>query len=242
VSGIAPLFARLYRYRLSHAQRAVLQAMAEHSSDGQEMFASIERIAAYTGLSARRVQQVLHGQPAVRFAPADPPLRVEARPARRAVPGLIELGVLALLKPANTESRRPATYRIDESKLQVDPRTASYTSRQRVFERASAEKELERWIEHNRSAFDALIQRMALAREAAVGSHHSEAEWLMHDLVLAKKYGLSERLARCAFGPKPKPDPRVPVPPSRVPAEQLQFDSQEEKPCAQAVENSSYLV
>lgn len=96
--GRPPLRARLCWYDLDVIQHAVLLAMVEHESAGQRVFASIARIAAYAKVSERHVYRVI-GQ-------------------------LRSRGVLIQVKPAT--SRMPATYYIDETKMEIDPRMRIY--------------------------------------------------------------------------------------------------------------------
>jgi hypothetical protein len=78
--------------------------MCEQCSDGSKIWAAIRRLAAYSKLSKRSVQRLLRS--------------------------LCKRGILTQLASANTGTRRPATYRINEGALQDDPRMAPYRNRQ----------------------------------------------------------------------------------------------------------------
>lgn len=95
-----PLRARLHWYRLSAAEFALLTAMCEHRSDGSTVWASIARLAAYSKLSERTVQVLIR-----RFCGR---------------------GILSQLAPANAAKRMPATYQVNESALEEDPRMVPY--------------------------------------------------------------------------------------------------------------------
>ncbi len=76
----------------------------EHCSDDSVIWAAIPRLAAYSKLSERNVQRLIH--------------RLYGR------------GILTQLAPGSTVKRRPATYRLNEGALQDDPRMAPYLTRQ----------------------------------------------------------------------------------------------------------------
>jgi Helix-turn-helix domain len=58
---IPPLHARLFWYRLTSAELALLKAMVEHCWDGSDMWPSIKRLSAYSKLDERTVQNLIHG-------------------------------------------------------------------------------------------------------------------------------------------------------------------------------------
>ncbi len=80
-----PLRARLHWYKLSSDELVLLQAMAEHCSDGSTIWPAIPRLAAYSKLSERKVQRLIHG---------------ENRRGRH-VPGLCDRGILSKLASGN---------------------------------------------------------------------------------------------------------------------------------------------
>lgn len=113
-----PLHAQLFWFKLTHPELATLHALIEHCSDGTTLRAALPRIAAYSKLSVRTIQRVLHGTPAT---PA-----TTTRSAKRAKPGLIARGILVELAPASAEKRRPACYRFNVEALHLDPRMDRY--------------------------------------------------------------------------------------------------------------------
>jgi hypothetical protein len=88
--------------------------MVEHCSDGSTIWPSIARLAAYSKLSERKVQRLIHG---------------EDRRGHH-IPGLCDRGILSKLASGNAGKRRPATYRLNEDALEEDPRVTSYLTRQ----------------------------------------------------------------------------------------------------------------
>jgi len=92
-----PLRARLHRYRLTPSEFLLLTAMCEFRSDGVAVWASVPRIAAYAKISVRTAQ--------------------------RTIQRLLKRGVLVEISPADSAQRKPATYKIVESKLEADPKT-----------------------------------------------------------------------------------------------------------------------
>jgi hypothetical protein len=109
-----PLRARLHWYKLTGDELVLLQAMVEHCSDGSTIWASVPRLAAYSKLSERKVQRLIHG---------------EERNGRH-IPGLCDRGILSKLASGNAAKRRPATYRLNEDALEEDPRMGRYRNRQ----------------------------------------------------------------------------------------------------------------
>ena len=108
---LPPLHARLYWYKLTATEQAILKAMVEHCSNGLTIWVSLDRIAAYANVSVRTVQRIIHG----------------CGSRGRHKPGLLKRGILTCLAPANSKGeRKPATYRINEDALEVDPRMKPY--------------------------------------------------------------------------------------------------------------------
>jgi len=114
-NGQPPLRARLHWYRLTSDELVLLQAMVEHCSDGSVIWAAIPRLAAYSKLSERTIQRLIHG---------------EDRPGRPHRAGLVERGILTQLAPENRGQRRPATYRLNEEALELDPLVRLYRNLQ----------------------------------------------------------------------------------------------------------------
>jgi hypothetical protein len=98
------LHARLFYYKLAKPERSLLRAMVEHCSDGSTIWAAKPRLAKYADLCVRTVQ--------------------------RLIPKLRSRGILSELAPANTGKHKPATYRINEDALELDPRMLRYLDRQ----------------------------------------------------------------------------------------------------------------
>lgn len=111
-----PLRARLHWYKLTVSEFALLTAMVEHCSDGCFIYPSIRRLAAYSKLSIRQVERLIHGY-------------VDRRREKR-TPGLKERGILTELAPANGSKRRAATYQLNENALTLDPKMNIYLPRQ----------------------------------------------------------------------------------------------------------------
>src|SRR5690348_11317643 len=118
-----PLHARLHWYKLSAAEFAVLKAMIEHCWDGRVLWPSIPRIAAYSKLSVKQVQRVLHGWDQT---------RKDKKTGEWVIvkhnPGLVARGILTLVQPAVPERRKSATYQLNEAALELDPRMKPYLS------------------------------------------------------------------------------------------------------------------
>ena len=109
-----PLHAQLQRSDLAKSELLLLQAMREHSSDGQHVFASRERLAAYAKLSTKTVHRLLYGY-------------VDKRSGKRHR-GLCERGIVSeLAKPHRFKNS--AKYRINVHALSVDPRVKPYLDR-----------------------------------------------------------------------------------------------------------------
>ena len=117
----APLHERITWYQWdSPDEQSLVRAMVEHCSDGSILWAAVPRLAAYSKLSRRHIQHLLHG------LKAEPAGRI----GRKAKRGLVERCVLTLLAPASPKRNRPATYRLNEGALQLDPRMESILERE----------------------------------------------------------------------------------------------------------------
>jgi DNA-binding transcriptional ArsR family regulator len=99
----APVRARLWFAEVNAHELLLLQAMVEHCSDGQKMYASVARLAAYTKLSRRTVQRLL-GK-------------------------LQQRRILIQIAEADREEHRPATYRLNAEALGWAAETARYLRR-----------------------------------------------------------------------------------------------------------------
>jgi hypothetical protein len=113
---IPPLHARLFWYVLSSAEMSLLKAMVEHCWDGSVIWASVARLSAYSKLTERTVQNLIHGW-------------VDSRTKRRN-PGLVERGILTEKAKANPSKRRPVTYQLNEMALVEDPKMIPYRERE----------------------------------------------------------------------------------------------------------------
>jgi hypothetical protein len=102
-----PLRARLHRYKLTSSELVLLQAMCEHCSSGETIWASTERLADYSKLSQRQVQRIIKG--------------------------LLNRRILRELAPASRKKKRPATYAITEAALPEDSRVMRYLNRQKQY-------------------------------------------------------------------------------------------------------------
>jgi len=111
-----PLHARLDWYLLTASEKSLLKAMLQHCSNGSLIWPSIKRLAAYAKISERQIQRLIHGYRDLKG--------VWHR-------SLLERGILSCLAPANTSKRRPATYRINEAALELDPRMSEYLAKYR---------------------------------------------------------------------------------------------------------------
>jgi hypothetical protein len=89
---------------MTHAEFAVLSAMCEGDSVGSCVWISVERLAAYSKLSERQVQRILHG--------------------------LRSRGKVTELAPANSK-HAPTTYQINEPAFEIDPKVATFLERDR---------------------------------------------------------------------------------------------------------------
>jgi hypothetical protein len=112
-----PFRARLHWYRLTPAEFCLLTAMLEHSSDGLTIWPSIRRLAAYSKLSMKQIYNLIHGYTSTATG--------------EHVPGLLDRAIISEIAPANTAKRRPATYRVNEGAMVVDPAIIPYLSKER---------------------------------------------------------------------------------------------------------------
>ena len=121
---LPPLFERLSWCRLTVEELALLQAMVRFCSDGSIIWASLDRLALYSKLEVRRIQEMLHGKKS-RKRSIRRSVRGEMETwQEKARPGLIERRVLIMLAPAT--KTRPATYRINEAALDIDERVMQH--------------------------------------------------------------------------------------------------------------------
>src|SRR6266481_2008976 len=111
-----PRKTRLYWCSLTSNEKSVLDAMYEHNSDGDIVWASLKRLAAYCKLSRKTVQRVLRGDE-----------------RKKPKVGLIQKGIVTELAPANCGKNRPASYRINPEALPDDPGMERYRRRQGVL-------------------------------------------------------------------------------------------------------------
>lgn len=110
-----PLRARLPYYDLTTNERALLDAMCEHCSDGTCCWASLETYALHSGLSVRTIWNLLHGR--------------KYRNGRY-TRGLLERRILIEQAPKKKPSKgqrhiSPATYLINEPALSLKPEVVS---------------------------------------------------------------------------------------------------------------------
>lgn len=112
--GRAPLHARVFHYKLTCSEFCLVQAMIQHNSGGDCVYASIARLAAYSGLHERTIQKLIHGQ----------------KRRGRYVPGLLDRGILTELAPGNSGKRKSATYRVNEAALELKPEMTLYRNLQ----------------------------------------------------------------------------------------------------------------
>jgi hypothetical protein len=124
-----PLHARLHWYKLSAAEFAVLKAMIEHCWDGSVLWPSIPRIAAYSKLSEKQVQRIIHGWDDKRKDKATGEWVIVKHN-----PGLVARGILTLKAPAIPDRRKSATYQLNEAVLELDPRMKPYLSEEQQAE------------------------------------------------------------------------------------------------------------
>jgi hypothetical protein len=111
-----PQKTRLYWSSLTSSEKSVLDAMYEHNSNGDIVWASLKRLAAYCKLSRKTVQRVLRGDE-----------------RKKPMVGLIKRGIVTQLAPANCGKNRPASYRINPEALPGDPEMERYRRRQGVL-------------------------------------------------------------------------------------------------------------
>ena len=116
-----PIRAQLYWRDLSHVELTVLQAMLDMGdSTGNFLYPSVPRIALYTGLSRRAVQNALHGDArsckGCHCPRPDPAKHTRPWNHRNSLCGRLALQELA---PANATTRKAATYRLHPDGLPI---------------------------------------------------------------------------------------------------------------------------
>lgn len=111
-----PLHARLWQYKLKPLEKLLLLAMEQHSKNGsgENIWPSVPRLAAYTGMHERTIQRLIHGW--------------DQRGKHTA--GLLERGILLERATANSGRHRSATYRINEETLEFNERLDRWKLRQ----------------------------------------------------------------------------------------------------------------
>jgi hypothetical protein len=181
-----PLSAQLYWRKVTGTELAVLKAMLEMGdSSGQFLYPSIPRIAFYTKLSRRTVQNALHGD--VRECEnCHCPKPADARPGHHKRPWNHRnslCGRLALeeLAPANETDRKAATYRFHIGALHIDEdmiRTAIrrhwkvpievieacpenlQSQMQTTFQFPLTDKEASQWVREHRSKWQSIQRQL----------------------------------------------------------------------------------
>ena len=114
---LPPVRAHVFWKLVTSDELLLLLAMLELSGGtGEFIWPSVERLAAYTKLSHRTVQRLIHGY------------RNPATGVRRR--GFLERAVLTQLAPANGAKHRTVTYRLNLEALPDDPEMDSYLDRQ----------------------------------------------------------------------------------------------------------------
>jgi hypothetical protein len=109
-----PLRARLHIRDLTPAELALCQAACEVCSDGQNIYAGVETLAAFSKLSVRQTQRLIGHREKPPGVPLVPwPHSLLARRWWR------------LVAPSNPHKRRPATYAITEVAMPIDPAVRS---------------------------------------------------------------------------------------------------------------------
>lgn len=126
-----PLHARLFWYQLEPAELLALKGMVEHCSNGSVIFPSIRRLSAYTKLSKKQLQRLIHGwdERKKEKATADEPeADATGKKKKRWIwkitkhrEGFLERGILTQVAKHNKAKRQPATYRLNEAVLTIDP-------------------------------------------------------------------------------------------------------------------------
>lgn len=113
----APLYERLGWYLWESPEEfAVARAMVEYCADGSTIWPSVASVARGSRLSRTTVQRQKNGW------------RGDSK--HRPVRGLIPAGVLIEIAPASPRHNRPATYRLNEAALELDPLMRSILERE----------------------------------------------------------------------------------------------------------------
>jgi len=116
-----PLHARLFWYVLTSSELILLKAMVEHCWDGSCIWASIERLAAYSKLSVSQIQRLIG---------AGPNGDGFDKRGNAIMDGLVHRRILIPVAKASAAKRRPATYKLNEAALKEDPRMMEYRSQE----------------------------------------------------------------------------------------------------------------
>jgi hypothetical protein len=104
----APLYERLSWYQWESADELnLVKAMVEHCTDGSILWASKRTLAAHTKLSKSWILILING--------------CDEEPGRKKRVGLLEHKILTQLAPADPKKNAPATYRLNEGALHLDP-------------------------------------------------------------------------------------------------------------------------
>lgn len=121
-----PLHARLFWYQLEPLELLALKGMVEHCWDGSCIWMSIPRLAAYTKISEKQLQRIIGGYDERRKDEVSGTWNVVQHHR-----GLVERGILTQLAKEKPAKRRPATYRLNEAALSLDPKMRGYISEER---------------------------------------------------------------------------------------------------------------
>lgn len=181
-----PLRAKLYRYQLTHTELATLQAMLEGNSTGEFNFLGLNRVAAFSKLSRKTIQNTINGR--------------WDRKGKRVL-GLIEKRVLVVIAPSNAASRKPTTYRIQLEALKPDPRVEKYLidKRQMTLAFTPQQEQLAKWRQHNQGAWAAIIRDLNSASEASVGAKVSDEQRTAAAIAIAQRHGMPRGIAQFLF-------------------------------------------
>jgi hypothetical protein len=144
-----PLHARLFWYLLEPAELLALKGMVEHCSNGSVIYPSIRRLSAYTKLSKKQLQRLIHGWDERKKAKKievvsegdPPPIAADGKKSREKQKwewvvvkhhaGFLERGILTERAKSNRGEYRPATYQLNEGALEIDPKMREWIAQDR---------------------------------------------------------------------------------------------------------------
>lgn len=184
----------VWKAKLPALEKLLLLAMLRHRGDGTFVWASLQRVADFCGLSRKTVQRMINGEPA---------RKTRSGKLRAARLGLRTRRVLVEIAPAHRGRRIPTTYRIQLEAAPEDTRVIDWIEgKNRTQLSLSFDEDQQRaqtWIAHNPGCWQAIIQDLRNVAESLIGTDHDEQERLEIFHRIATQRGMPDQHARRVF-------------------------------------------